>query len=278
MKIYVLTENMPGGKFGAEHGISYYIQHNGQRILFDTGHTDLFLRNASTLGIDLLKNTDTIVLSHGHWDHGDGLPKLLAAHQAINPGAKLHSDRGEAVQFISHPEIFQTRYRKGENENIGIKVNLSELETAFNIQLSAKPIEIEPGIFYMGEIPRNTVFESKTTAFVLENQEADFIIDDSGLVLVEKDEIILISGCAHSGICNMMEYAKEITGLNKFKAVLGGFHLKLNNLQTKETIKYIKSQKIDQIFPSHCTQLPALAAFYQEFEFQQLKTGMILEF
>jgi len=278
MRLKVLTENMPGGKFGAEHGISYYIEHESNRILFDTGHSDLFLKNAEILDINLLSQTDTLVLSHGHWDHGDGICSFLREHEYNDPGSKMLSDRGEVVNFISHPDIFQKRFRKGEEENIGIKVPLDELESAFNLKFSKTPVEIHPAVFFMGEIPRKTDFESKTTSFVLENKKPDFINDDSGMVIIENEEIILISGCAHSGICNMMEYAKEITGLNKFKAVLGGFHLKLDNHQTRETIKYIKSQQIDQIFPSHCTQLPALTAFYREFKFEQLKTGMILKF
>ncbi len=278
MKLHVLTENMPGGRFGAEHGISYYIEHNGYRILFDTGHTDLFLKNASLLGIDLLKYTDTIILSHGHWDHGDGICELISQHEVNDPGSKMMSDRGEVVDFISHPDIFLKRYRKGEDENIGIKVPVEELQSAFRLQFSTKAIKVYPDVYFMGEVPKKTSFEAKTTAFILENKEPDFVIDDSGLVLVQDSEIILISGCAHTGICNMMEYAKEITGLNKFRAVLGGFHLKFDNHQTKETIKYIKSQNVDRIFPSHCTQLPALAAFYREFKFEQLKTGMVLRF
>lgn len=105
MIIKILTENMPGGKFGAEHGISYYIEHNAHRILFDTGHTDLFLRNASILGIDLLSQTDSLVLSHGHWDHGDGICELLSKHQFNDTGSEIVSDRGEAVDF-SHIPIY----------------------------------------------------------------------------------------------------------------------------------------------------------------------------
>jgi len=137
-------------------------------------------------------------------------------------------------------------------------------------------LEFLPGAHFLGEVPRTNNFEGKVTPYVLEDGSMDLITDDSGIVFEEDGKLVLISGCAHSGICNMMEHAKKITGLNHFKTVLGGFHLKNNNKQTQESISYLKTQKIDQIYPSHCTQLPALVAFSQEFEFPQLKTGMVV--
>jgi len=73
LKINILTENVAGGKFLAEHGLSYLIEIDNEQILFDTGHSDVFLKNANKLGINIQENVQTVVLSHGHWDHGDGL-------------------------------------------------------------------------------------------------------------------------------------------------------------------------------------------------------------
>ncbi len=84
MKINILSENMAGGKFIAEHGLSYLLEIDGEQILFDSGHTDVFLRNAKMFGLDIQKNVQKIILSHGHWDHGDGLQihenKTLITH------------------------------------------------------------------------------------------------------------------------------------------------------------------------------------------------------
>lgn len=270
MKLQILTENHAGGRLGAEHGISYWIEFKGKNILFDTGHTDLFLKNAESMGIDIPNQIDYLVLSHGHWDHGNGLKFLMEKY----PQLSSRRSGKQKVKFISHPGVFQKRYRKGESEDLGITVNRVGVEAYFDAKFSISNHEIIPGAHFLGEVPRLNNFEGKATPYILEDGSMDLITDDSGIVFVEDDKLILISGCAHSGICNMMEYAKKITGLTHFKAVLGGFHLKNNNLQTRESITYLKSQNIDQIYPSHCTQLAALVAFSREFEFPQLMTGM----
>ena len=265
MKLSVLTENTASEKVCSEHGLSYYIEHD-INILFDTGHSDVFLQNAKKLYIDIGK-IETVVLSHGHWDHGDGL--------------RFISNK----KLICHPGVFQKRYRKGgdlpagrQGENIGLELQMNELKDKFDVVSSRKPYPISKNIIFLGEIPRLNSFESKTTSFALENNIDDFILDDSGLVINLENEIIIISGCAHSGICNMIEYAKKVTGINKIRAVIGGFHLKYNNQQTQETIKYLKSQDIKEIYPSHCTELPALAVIHNEFNIKQLKSGMELDF
>ena len=258
MKLSILTENTASEKFCAEHGLSYYIEHD-VNILFDTGHSDVFLQNAKKLNIDI-DQVDTVVLSHGHWDHGDGLRYI------------------SNKKLICHPDVFQKRYRKNGDENIGLELSFKELKNKFDIIYTRLPFEVSKNIIFLGEIPRNNSFEAQTTTFELDDKKDDFITDDSGLVIKLNNEIIIISGCAHSGICNMIEYAKKITGIDKIRAVIGGFHLKYNNKQTQETIEYLKSQDIAEMYPSHCTELPALAAFYKEFEIKHVKSGMILNF
>lgn len=258
MKIYILTENTASGKFLAEHGLSYYIEYD-QDILFDTGHSDVFLQNAKQLNVNL-DIINTVVLSHGHWDHGDGLKFI------------------ENKKLICHPDAFQKRYRKNGSENIGLELSFDELKNKFEIQYTRLPYNLSTNILFLGEIPRLNNFESQTTTFALEDNSDDFVIDDSGLVIKLDDEIVIISGCAHSGICNMIEHAKNISGISKIRAVIGGFHLKYNNKQTQETINYLKTQDIQEIYPSHCTELPALSAFYNEFGIKHVKAGIVLNF
>ena len=259
MKLSVLTENTASAYFIAEFGLSYFIEYDGKNILFDTGHTDVFLKNAKKLKIDINK-TDLIVLSHGHWDHGNGLKYL------------------ENKKLLCHPEVFKKRYSKIDQHYIGLELGYEELNAKFKLILSSEPYHITDNILFLGEIPRINDFESQTTSYVDSNNDADFVPDDSALAIVIKDELIVITGCSHSGICNIVEYAKETTGIKNIKTVMGGFHLKENDIQTKRTIQYLKEQKINNILPSHCTQLPALAAFYDEFEIKQVQTGMVFHF
>ncbi|MGC9343862.1 MAG: MBL fold metallo-hydrolase [Bacteroidales bacterium] len=259
MKIIVLTDNHAGGRFGAEHGLSWFIESPDYKFLFDTGHSDLFLRNAEKSGINLPSEIDTVVLSHGHWDHGDGLEFIQ--------GKKL----------VCHPGVFIKRFRKGGIENIGLKRTKDEYLKMFDVHMTINPIEIFNGVWFLGQIPRKTSFESKSTGFIYENGDPDYVIDDSAIALVKNNELSVISGCAHSGIVNIVQYAMEITGIKKLKLVAGGFHLKQNNQQTQKTISWFKDYKSEILLPSHCTQLPALAAFHKEFGSLQLKTGDVID-
>ena len=259
MKLTVLTENTAGGNFLAEHGLSYYIEYDNKKILFDTGATDVFLQNANKLNIDL-NELDFVVLSHGHWDHGNGLNFI------------------ENKPLICHPNSFIKRYRKGEEKNIGLELSYKEIKDRFLLITSKISFNISENIIFLGEIPRVNNFESQTTSFVKENGDDDFIEDDSALAIIKNKELIIISACSHSGICNIVEYAKELTGIKKVRAVIGGFHLKKQDNQTKKTIDYFKQNDIETLLPSHCTQLPALAMFYDEFKIEQVKTGMIFNF
>ncbi|WP_111706261.1 MBL fold metallo-hydrolase [Lutibacter citreus] len=260
MKLTVLTENCAGKKFEAEHGLSYLIEHNNNKILFDTGATDVFLKNAKLLNIDIENDIDTVVLSHGHWDHGGGLKYL------------------KDKTLITHPSSFIKRYRKKDKSPIGLTLSDEELNEKFKIIKSSKPYIINDSMIFLGEIPRLNNFEAKTTSFIDSRREPDFVPDDSALVLLNKDEIIIVTGCSHSGICNIIDYAQKKFKRSKIKAVIGGFHLKNNDAQTQETIRFLKKCKISKIFPSHCTAEPAIEAFQKEFKFKRLKTGMTLEF
>ena len=260
MKLTILTENCAGSHFLAEHGLSWLIETDDEKILFDTGHSDVFLKNAEMLGIDIHNEVKKVILSHGHWDHGDGLQFL------------------ENKTLITHPNSFIRRFRKPELSYVGIHLSKKRAAEKFDLRESSGPIQLTTHLFYLGEIPRKNDFEAQTTSFVDDFQHDDFIPDDSALAAVVKNQLIVITGCSHSGICNITEHAKKVTGISEIRAVLGGFHLKHNNEQTRKTIEYFKKEKVTEIYPSHCTELPALAAFHRMFENPQLKTGMVLEF
>ena len=260
MKLTILVENHAGAGFGAEHGLSYLIEAGEDKLLFDTGHSDLFLRNAQLLNIDLKSEIDTIVLSHGHWDHGDGLQHI------------------EGKTLVTHPAAFKKRYRKTDGSYVGLNFTLAQAKNKFTLVSTKDPYYITPSVLFLGEIPRTNDFESKTSTFIDQDGQVDDVPDDSGLAIIQDKRLIIISGCAHSGICNMTEYASSITGINNIAAVVGGFHLKHQSQELTKTIQYLKEKRVNQIYPSHCTELPALSAFYESFRIKQLKSGMTLEF
>jgi 7,8-dihydropterin-6-yl-methyl-4-(beta-D-ribofuranosyl)aminobenzene 5'-phosphate synthase len=258
LKVTILNDNAPGRNCLAEYGLSFLVEAD-KKILFDTGATDVYLQNADRLGISL-NDIDSIVLSHGHWDHGNGL--------------KYISDK----QLICHPEVFSKRYNKKENRYIGLNQTRTEIDARFKVATYREPYQISPQIFFLGEIPRNNNFEAKSTYFYFEGGEEDFVPDDSGLAVITASGLVVISGCAHAGICNTIEHAKKITGISSVSAVIGGFHLRTNNEQTRKTIEYFKASGIKDIYPTHCTGLPALTQFYNAFEIYQALTGDYFNF
>ena len=223
MKITILTENCAGSGFLAEHGLSYLIEHDGFKFLFDAGHTDVFLKNANLLGINIQEEVDMVVLSHGHWDHGDGLQYI------------------KNKTLITHPDVFIKRFRKKDQSNLGLKLSKSDIEQKFKLTLSKKPYYITDHIIFLGEIPRLNDFEAKTTNFVDDAGNPDFVKDDSAMAIIHNNELVIVTACSHSGICNIIDHAIKVTGINHVKAVIGGFHLKENNQQTKNTIKFLKN-------------------------------------
>ncbi len=258
LKVTILNDNAPGNTCSSEHGLSYIVQAD-KTILFDLGPSDIFLKNAKKLNVNI-DNIDTIALSHGHWDHGNGLKYLTNK------------------KLITHPDSFQKKYRKKDHSYIGLPLSEEEARKNFDLILSKTPYKISEQIIFLGEIPRLNNFEAQITNFVLENGKDDFVLDDSALAVKTKKGLVIVSGCAHSGICNIIEYAQKVTQTKKVYGVIGGFHLKKDDLQTQKTIEYFKNLNIEKIYPSHCTALPALAAFYQNFKINQVLSGNIIFF
>ena len=258
MKLTILNDNAPGDVCGSEHGLSYFIEAD-KSILFDAGSSDLFLKNAKLLNLDL-NLIDTVVLSHGHWDHGNGLEYI------------------KDKKLITHPDSFQKKYRKKDKSYIGLPFSKEEAEQKFELITTKRPFQISEQIIFLGQIPRLNDFEAKSTSFNLEDGTDDFVLDDSALAVKTKNGLVVISGCAHSGICNIVDYAIKVTGITKVFGVIGGFHLKKNDKQTQKTIEYFKTSEIQKIYPSHCTALPALAAFHQTFNTKQVLSGDIIYF
>jgi len=244
MKITLLCENVTGQSGAkvclAEWGFSAYIQVNGINLLFDTGHTDVYKKNAENLNIDL-NNTNFIILSHHHWDHTGGL--------------RFHNFK-DKKPLIAHPEVFE-KLPKDQSENL-IK--------NFEIISSKKPLEFSKDIFYLGEIPRKNNFEAG-------NYKEDKMLDDSAIVIKTKKGAVVITGCSHAGICNICDHAKKVSGQELY-AVIGGFHLfEENENAVNKTIDYFRSENPKYILPMHCVDFPTMVKFNINFGSKKYSTG-----
>jgi 7,8-dihydropterin-6-yl-methyl-4-(beta-D-ribofuranosyl)aminobenzene 5'-phosphate synthase len=263
LELSILTDNTAGGRFLAEHGFSVFLRMKAGNVLFDSGHSDVFLKNAAVMGISLPDEINAAVLSHGHWDHGDGFAFL------DSPGLPLYA----------HPSAFIRRYRSyGDRGSVGLSMRRPEFARRFELIEHSDPFEIQQNVWFLGTIPRVLEFEPPPAGFIDESGAVDLVPDDSAMAVRIGRRIVVISGCAHSGICNIVEHALAVTGADEVEAVIGGFHLKDRDERTLKTVRYFHDKGIRRIHPSHCTALPALSLFFDEFGSEQIKTGMTLNF
>ena len=246
IRIRTLVNNEMPEPLLAEHGLSLWIEYAGKNILFDTGQSDILIANANTLNIDLAK-TDIIILSHGHYDHTGGLAHVLN----IATQAKIYL----------HPQACKKRYSCHEDKPVrDISIpkptadNLNKLHD--RICYTDKHMTIHEKINITGQIPRNTAFEDTGGPFFLETDKKhkDLIEDDMAMYINTPKGIVVIVGCAHSGIINTLDHICSITRQNKIYAVIGGMHLsKASPNRIDQTLTALENYNIEKLFPMHCT-------------------------
>ena len=266
MKVTVLIENTApeGSTLAFEPGLSLYIEYNGKKILLDAGISGDFAANAEKLGVDL-KEVELGVLSHGHFDHADGLRAFFPVNDKVKillrPGAE-----GGYFSVSRTPPYFIGIHREVWNNY-------------------RDRFQFVDGIYPLGEgmwlLPDGEVdpeFTGRAKDLVYKRGEDDFVPDDfrheQSLVFETQRGLVAFNSCSHSGIVNIVRGVQKMLPGKKVYAVVGGFHMfgknTANGMNCSEEYVYkvadaLKELGVEEVYTGHCTGLPALALLKERF-------------
>jgi len=282
LKITVLAEDsvLYESPYLGQHGVSFLLEgvsgENIKRILVDVGqNSEALLYNMRTMGISP-SVIDAIVLTHCHYDHTQGVARLL-----------WEIDKKD-IQVIAHPSIFRLHFvTEPYPRHVGIMQGDSKIEmekAGASLSLTREPFIIMPGITTTGEVKRKTEFEGGSIGLkTIENGMVadDLIFDDISVVANVRDKgLVIITGCSHAGIINIANQAVEVTGCNKIESIIGGLHLvEASDTVIKRTIEELSKLNVSWISAGHCTGFKAQVELYLAFgdRFSPLHTGTKFE-
>jgi len=276
MRLTVLVDNNPGHNLAGEWGLSFFIEADGQKILFDTGSSNLFMKNAAHLKINL-QDLNYLIFSHGHYDHTWGLDFLLQNYLAD----RIPLESRPAL--IAHPGSLIPKFRNDGNE-FGVLLSEPALQRNFKTNLTREPFQLTENLFFLGEIPRKFDFEGKTSlgqTLISGALKDDYLLDDTAMAYKTSKGLIVITGCSHSGICNIVERARKICREERVRDIIGGFHLlelKSDDPKLSGTSRYLKELNPARLYPGHCTDLYCKMALGKVVPLNEVSCGLVLEY
>ncbi len=250
-KITTLVENAIYGRgLQAEHGLSLLIETGKYKILFDTGQSDLFIRNAKLLNIDIT-DVDFLILSHGHSDHTGGLGHFLSANK-------------KAPVICKQEALYRKFKDKRENGIIESKgLDLSRF------CFITERTELISGLFLFPELPVMNEDDTHFERFFTQTPQGvipDNFNDELAVTLTTKNTYSIISACSHRGITNIIRTIQSRFPGHTFKLLAGGFHI--HNAQDEKfsiIADYLTNNLPEQIGICHCTGIDKYALFRQTF-------------
>lgn len=262
MDLTVLVDNncKTGSHLLAEFGLSFLLENEYHKVLFDCGSSDVFIKNAYKMGLDLSHVTE-IVLSHGHKDHTGGLMRLQDLYRKmLIAGISLN-----VKTIMAHPDVFEAKFNDN-SENIGFPNSPANLCDIFDIEYSREPKWISPKLLYVGEIPKDYSTDYNYN-------------DETALVYKSSKGLVVITGCAHVGVQNLIEYARKVTGENKIDSFIGGVFLcNKSEYKIRELGNYLKKQNITNFYPCHCCDLNTKLILSEYIKMKEVYSGLTLTF
>jgi 7,8-dihydropterin-6-yl-methyl-4-(beta-D-ribofuranosyl)aminobenzene 5'-phosphate synthase len=251
--IVVLVNDTAGPGAVAEHGLAIWMAVDGRHILLDTGQGSALSINAHALDVDLSR-TDTLVLSHGHYDHTGGVAELLR--------------RAPDVHVFCHSAVRQKRYALFKSGPKSIEMPADGV-LAINalpdhrVHWLTEGAIFGEGIGSTGPIERRTAYEDTGGPFFLDAQglEPDLIEDDQAMWMTTQRGLIVCVGCSHAGIINTLNQAMAQSGQRRIRTVIGGFHLlNADDERLDRTIAAFRDLSPECLMPCHCTGEKAVDA------------------
>ena len=277
LKITTLIENMPdkGDKLAFEHGFSAWVELDDKKILFDTGQTGVFAGNAEQLGIDL-SEADGVILSHGHYDHTGGVPALLTKLKKKTP-------------VYMGKEFFLPKYKLLEDGSYKYngtpfeKEQLTENAMAEPYYIEDTVTKISGNLILFKNFSRTNDFEKVNPKFFVRTEQGlvqDLFLDEIALGIVTGQGLVLLVGCSHVGIVNILETVRKTLSI-PIAAIIGGTHLvEAREDRLEKTIEAFRVHGVKTIAVSHCTGEAGMALLQKEFPegFVLNNTGNVMEF
>lgn len=251
LKITQLVENTVNGPgLLGEHGNSFFIEADGYKLLFDTGQGLTLKHNTERLDMPL-NSIQSIVVSHGHYDHMGGLTAAL--------------DMTGPIDLYLHPAALGSKFNRNGRDIGASMTDVTNIHSLTRqIIYTSKPTQITSAIHVTGEIPINHDIEDTGGPFYIDQQRnhSDPLVDDQALYIETLQGVVVLLGCGHSGVINTLEYVQALTGGKPIHAVIGGMHL-LNASAERLTFTAdaLDNLSITHLAPNHCTGVHAICYF-----------------
>jgi len=262
----------------AEPAFSALVETGSGKVLFDLGYSGAFLENSRRMGLDIL-DCRYIVLSHGHLDHTWGLVPYIMAMTEARTGKRPCT----RPTLVAHPDVFLTK-KTGDLPETGMLVSEEKCREHFDLQLSKEPAWLFPDLVFLGEIPRQFAFEGAGQSKKRMKKGPgglvfDPLSDDSALAYVGEEGIVIVTGCSHSGICNIVAYAREVCGEERVLDIVGGFHLAgVPASRLEETVSTLAGMGVSRMHPCHCTGFTARCRLAGMFAVEEAGSGLECEY
>lgn len=280
MKVTVLMENTApeGCGLTPEHGLSLYIEYRGKKLLLDAGSSGKFADNARTLGVDL-SNLEAAVLSHGHYDHADGLRRFFQANDRapvyVRPGAA-------GPYFAKDPDAFRF---------IGVGRDIWENSRDRFVEVEGV-YPLAEGVWLVPGTVHDPAFAGQAADLLFKRGEDDFIPDDyrheQSLVLEGEQGLVVFNSCSHGGIVNIVRGVLEQLPGKRVFAVVGGLHMFSRGKSGMncapeyvfQVADALKELGVEEVYTGHCTGEIALGLLQERFGpgCHALATGQVLSF